>query len=96
MSRPVAVERPTAAPRRTLGLRPSTPADRTTRWPCPAELQIEARRTVPPADGDAVGVRDCSDFTTGSVTAVGLAARTGGAHDALNRGRSVGTITPGA
>jgi hypothetical protein len=63
VSRPVAVERPTAAPRRTLGLRPSTPADRTTRWPCPAELQIEARRTVPPADGDAVGVRDCSGGT---------------------------------
>ncbi|CAN7435618.1 DUF3237 family protein [Rhizobacter sp. LjRoot28] len=59
------------------------------------ELQIEARYTVTAANGETVVVRNCGDFASGSLTAVGFEARTDGAHDALNRGRYVGTIAPG-
>lgn len=59
------------------------------------ELQIEARYTVTAANGETVVVRNCGDFASGSLTAVGFEARTDGAHSALNRGRYVGTITPG-
>jgi len=59
------------------------------------ELQIEARYTLKAANGETIVVRNCGNFGTSDLTAVGFEARTDGAHAALNNGSFVGTITPG-
>lgn len=58
-------------------------------------LQIEARYTLRPNNGETIVVRNCGNFATADLSQVMFEAKTDGAYAGLNDRRFVGTVTPG-